>query len=209
MSSSLPSRAPRNVIDACRDRIGEWRRAESGVAAVEFALIATPMLAMLIGLTDVTTQIIQDRKLTLLTRTVADLASSSATLTTSDVQNIVDAASATLQPYDPSTTEILITSVVVTQSNGSAQGIVDWSCGSRRGPRSKGESRPVPAAFASSTAFIEVETRLPYRPIAMPNADLRQSTPWPLREGTKVTLTASPPPASGSTPPANAPSCAT
>lgn len=180
-------------------RLALWRRATGGVAAVEFALILPVMLTMFFGLSEVTLAINVDRKLTLLSRSLADLSSRKAQVVTSEMSNIFGAAAAIMRPYKADTTQMVVTSVLVTQSGSTYTGAVEWSCGKNLGAgandlkvRAANSSYPVPDGFKSPTtkSFILVESLHPYEPvfgkIITGTIRLRETTPWPVRNAEKV-----------------------
>jgi Flp pilus assembly protein TadG len=185
-----------------RARLMNWRSAESGVAAVEFALIAPILLVALLGMSDVTTRVVTDRKLVNLSRTLADLTSRSVALPREELRNIFQSVAAIMQPFPAGSTQMIVSSIIVTNNGGTATGAVDWSCGynipgsgvtqagtdPNMSPRAPGSSRPVPAAFANSTSFILVEAKIPYRPGIFGGRDLSETTPWPVRDGARVVL---------------------
>ena len=188
-----------------------WPRAIGGVAAVEFALILPVMVTMLLGMSEVTLGVNLDRKLTLLSRSLADLSSRASSMSTSEMGSIFAAASAILRPYDSTTAQMVVTSVTVTKSGSTYSGAVDWSCGKNLSNRpsfetqaqfdgatnlqvrAKSSSYPVPSGFQSDTtkSFIVVETLLPYKPIfgyiVTGTMRLRENTPWPVRDVDRVT----------------------
>lgn len=178
-------------------RMTSFGRAETGVAAVEFALILPVMITMYLGMTELTVGINTDRKLTLLSRTLADLTSRVSKIDTAGIGNVFNAASAVMQPYSASKVAMTVTSVLVAPGpSGKPVGTVDWSC--TRGPspvaRAKGSTYPVPQGFETSQSFILVETSLNYAPMfggrfigSSGIVNLGQTTPWPVRDGTQVT----------------------
>lgn len=176
-------------------RIGaRCARSEAGVAAIEFALILPLMVLMLLGLTEVTYGVNMDRKLTLLTRSLADLSSRSDKMTTAEMQNIFAAARAVMTPYDTSKVGMTVSSVAVTQSGSNYTGAIEWSCTSGFSPttRSTGSAYPVPSGFTvGGKSFMLVETKLPYTPIfghALKQViNLGETTPWPVRNVDRVT----------------------
>ena len=187
-----------------------WPRAVEGIAAVEFALVLPVMVTMFFGLSEVTLAINVDRKLTLLSRSLADLSTRVSALSQSDLANVFAAASAIMRPYDTSTTQMVISSILVTQSGSTFTGSVDWSCAKGLATKQSSESqasfdannlkaRPanssytVPPGFQTSTtkSFVLVETLLPYNPvfgqIITGTIRMRESIPWPIRNNDKVT----------------------
>ena len=69
------------------------------VAAVEFALIFIPMILIYLGTFEVTRALIVNRKVKILSRTVADLASRPDSLTNAEISNIFNASTQVLFPY--------------------------------------------------------------------------------------------------------------
>ena len=181
-------------------RIAAWTNCAAGVAAIEFAMVLPVMVAMLLGMTEVTLGVNMDRKLTLVSRSLADLASRTPAVATNDMANMFTAASAIMQPYDSTNVQMVVSSILVTQDGTTYTGKVDWSCAkniptqsnpanlSKRGSQTL---YPVPTGFQGSQSFILVETLLPYRPVFGYSLtgviNLAETTPWPVRNVSKVT----------------------
>ncbi len=133
-----------------------------GLAAVEFALILPMMLLLYLGGVEVTQGVTIDRKLTLTVRTVADLASQSATLTTTDVNNIFNASAAVMSPYGTSKLKLTVTAVEI-DADGNAK--VAWSKTLNGSTHSKGQSVAVPANLkVANTTLIWSEGSYDYKP---------------------------------------------
>src|SRR5262245_54815115 len=67
-------------------------RDQRGVSAVEFAMILPLMVTLYLGAVEVSQGIGYDRKVTLTTRTVADLTSQVTTVTSTEMSNILGAS---------------------------------------------------------------------------------------------------------------------
>ena len=109
-----------------------FRRAEQGLAAVEFALILPVMIALLFGMAELSSAVFCRTDVAQIASTVADLVAQKNSVSTSDIQNVYNAANIILYPYykgggnGPS---IRITSVIYDPNNpSSTAGKVDWSC---------------------------------------------------------------------------------
>ena len=106
----------------------------SGIAATEFAVIVPLMLVMFLGTVEFSTGLGIDRKVTLVARTLSDLASQSSTppapaqvsspITDSDLTNIFTASIAILTPYPPVPAKMTLSEVYV-DSTGVAK--IKWS----------------------------------------------------------------------------------
>lgn len=73
---------------------------ESGIAAVEFAMIAPLMMMMYLGVLELSQGYVASRKVAVFARTVADLtAQSDGTLSSTDAQNIRNSANWIMSPY--------------------------------------------------------------------------------------------------------------
>lgn len=183
------------------------RTASAGVAAVEFTMILPFMIILYFGLTEVTPAINIKRKMSLVTRTLADLSARSPTLSKDQLKNIFSASTAIMRPYDGTgKTQMLVTSVAVTAKDGAYTGKVEWSCGwnLKSAPTgedlkklNKNDAYTVPAGFANATtqSFIVVRTLFPYTPVIgqtiTGTINLKESSPWPIRDAERVTLTGS------------------
>ncbi|WP_375461746.1 TadE/TadG family type IV pilus assembly protein [uncultured Enterovirga sp.] len=191
-----------------------WPRAVEGVAAVEFALILPVMVVLFFGLSEVTLAVNIDRKLTLLTRSLADLSSRTRDLTTSEMNIVFGAAGAIMRPYNTPAPQMVVSSIAVTKSGSTYSGAVEWSCpknlpqkasNETQGAfdartindlklRKKGDPYAVPAGFQSDTtkSFILSEAQYLYVPVfgqyfAPTGKRLNESTPWPVRDNDRVT----------------------
>lgn len=102
--------------------IKRFKQEVAGVAAIEFAIIAPIMILLFFATIEVSTALAVNRKLSRVSSTLGDLITQSQTLSQSDVDHIMDAASFVMKPYDH-TLGIVITQVSI--KAGSAT--VDWS----------------------------------------------------------------------------------
>jgi Flp pilus assembly protein TadG len=118
-----------------------------GVAAVEFAYILPLMLAMYFGANEFGSALTAYRKVTHATSSVADLVAQSKSVTQSDIDNIMDGASAILQPYDKSHLRARI-SVVKLDSNSKAT--IEWSKVSNFGQTTGTAKEPLITAYTAN-----------------------------------------------------------
>ena len=197
----LPARLARTRLGSA---LGRWAGARDGVAALEFALILPVMVGLLLGMASVSGGVNRDRKLALLSRSLADLTSRVSSVSTADLSDMFTAGTAILQPYTDSvaSTQMVISSIGVTKTGNVYTGSVLWSCGKNipttpaatdiKG-RTPGDSYPVPAGFTADKSFILVETLMPYTPgfgsVITGTLKLTEVTPWPVRNADYVTRT--------------------
>jgi Flp pilus assembly protein TadG len=145
-----------------RTRLAHFRSAREGVAAVEFAVILPVMLAMYLGMVEVTVGVTTNRKVTLLARTLADLTAQSAKLTNAERDNIFTAASYVMQPAPSTGVKMLIVSLYVDKNK-----TVKVCWGEQRG------GIAIPSAVTldeglkiADTSLIMSRVEMPYSPAA-------------------------------------------
>jgi len=149
-----------------------FRNGESGVAAVEFALILPIMLMLYIGMVEGSALISMDRKVQTVSGAVGDLvARSNGTLSTSTLDNYVKIAGGIMTPY-PSDQLVQIVTQVKVDTAGKAT--VDWSrryvgeAAQTTGAHVKGAVFALPAevvAIATGEYVIVTESGLAYSPL--------------------------------------------
>ncbi len=138
-----------------------FARDRRGVSAVEFALVAPVMIGLYFGVVEVSDGVSAGRKLSLTTATLANLSSQVATISSSDMTNILDASSAVIAPYDKSKLKVTISCISI---NASKVATVKWSV--TRNGAAKSGTVTLPAALAvASTQIILAEASYSYTPI--------------------------------------------
>ena len=70
-----------------------------GVSAVEFAMLLPLMITLYLGGVEVSQAVAVDRKVTLVARTLADLVAQATSVNSTDMTNILNAATAVVAPY--------------------------------------------------------------------------------------------------------------
>ena len=132
-------------------------RDRRGVSAVEFALIAPVMIGLYLGIAETGNAITVYRRMSAVASTAADLAAQTKSVTTADLDDIVEAASAIMTPYDSDKPlKIVLSSVVADQSN---KGKVAWSYAKNGSPRAVDFGYAVPDGLtepASSVIVAEI-----------------------------------------------------
>lgn len=134
------------------------RRDRSGLAAVEFAVICPVMLISLMGAVEVSNGMAADRRVTLVTSTIADLTSQDSSVTNAEMADIFAAGAAVMHPMDATPLKMRISSIVA-DLNGVTR--VAWSSGYNGMPaRAAGATIAIPDDMVSpggSVIFAEVE----------------------------------------------------
>jgi Flp pilus assembly protein TadG len=133
-----------------------------GVSAVEFAMLLPLMITLYLGSVEISQGVGIDRKVTLASRTVADLASQVSTIVTADMTNILNATSAVIAPYDASKLKVTISAVTV---DASSVAKIKWSCTRNGTARGVGSTVTLPAALnVANTTLVWGEVSYAYTP---------------------------------------------
>ncbi len=107
-----------------------FRRDRSGVAAVEFAMIAPMMFFLFVGCVEFSQALTVDRRVTQAASACADLIARapSSGLTEGEVDGQLRIIESLMRPYDPTLLNVKIVSVKAQDAGGGAlQYVVDWS----------------------------------------------------------------------------------
>src|SRR3981081_4715002 len=84
-----------------------------GVSAVEFAMLLPLMLTLYLGGVEVSQGVAVDRKVTLTARSGADLAAQATSLNTSQMTDVLDAASAVAAPFPVGSLKVTVSQVKI------------------------------------------------------------------------------------------------
>src|SRR3954452_24099121 len=106
-------------------QISSLRRDQSGVSAVEFAMLLPLMITLYLGTVEISQGVSIDRKVTLTTRTVADLSSQASSIAAADMTNIFNASTSVIQPCDWTKLKLVVSQITI-DVNSSAK--IAWSC---------------------------------------------------------------------------------
>lgn len=101
-----------------------FRRANAGFVATEFAMLLPVMLMIWIGMVVSTDALNTDRRVTVLTRTLSDLATQFTAVSQNDLDSIFGATSSILWPVQPNNLGMRLTSIDI---DGNSVAWVDWA----------------------------------------------------------------------------------
>ncbi len=158
-----------------------WSRNQSGTAAIEFAFVAPLMLTILIGIVDVSNAVSLNWRMVQLNRTLADLASQNANLTTAQLDNIFMASASVMSPLNGPLPKMLISSVIIGNDKIAR---VCWSEGREDGQPSgllksasglaKGSVVPLPNLDLAvpKSSLIVTTTTMTYQGMLSPNFNM-------------------------------------
>jgi Flp pilus assembly protein TadG len=177
-----------------------------GVAAVEFAMVLPVMVLMYLGMTEMTFGVNTDRKITLLSRTLADLTGRATSVNSSEMDTIFAASTSVMAPYKSDQARMVVSSIVVKDTGQKdadnkpiLKGTVCWS--TARGPGAvalaKGSTVTVPDGFQTAdSSYVRADVTMAYSPVfgaeilkmvsGTGSIALSEQTPWPVRNVKEV-----------------------
>jgi len=154
--------APRLHLRRRLRLLRRFARRTDGLAAIEFAFILPVLLIMLVGAAEIGEAVSIYRKVSITTRTVADLATQYSTIHDADMTTILGASSKIVAPY-PSGPLIVTVSQISIDASGN--GHVSWSNSLNGTPRTAGSAVTVPSQMATvNTYLIYGEVSYTYSP---------------------------------------------
>jgi Flp pilus assembly protein TadG len=158
-----------------RRRAFELSTNNSGVAAVEFAMIIPLMAMLLVGTNEFSAGVAIDRKVTIMARTLSDLTSQNDKVTDAQLTNFFNASKAIMTPYSSAPVEGTITELWINPTTLKAR--VQWSQGANA--RSPGDIIEIPEALKiAGTYLIYSEVKYKYVP----------SVAWFINKANGITL---------------------
>ena len=151
------------VASRLRDRIGQFCHDERGVAsAVEFAMILPLLLTFWLGGVEVSQAVSVDRKVTLAARAVADLVAQATSVSTTDINDILNASSSVVAPWAVANLKVIVSQVKI---DGQGNATVQWSDAKNTTARPANQSVTVPTALKiNNTWLIWGEVQYDYKP---------------------------------------------
>ena len=138
----------------------KFRGDKSGLAAIEFGMIAPILAMMFLGSIELCDALNCQQKVTGMASTAADLTAQETNMTNAEVANIFSAVNAIVYPYPTGSLQITITSIV---DNGKGGGTVQWSDAQNTSARSVGATVVLPTGvMTSGGTVILAEVTYPY-----------------------------------------------
>jgi Flp pilus assembly protein TadG len=125
------------------------RESDSGLAAVEFALVAPVLVVMLLGTVDVCKVLACREKLVSLASTASDIIAMTSSVTSTDISNAYSVGNAVMYPYANGNTGIVISSIKYSAATG--LDTVDWSRAQNGTALTQGSAVTVPAGVIAAT----------------------------------------------------------
>jgi Flp pilus assembly protein TadG len=143
-------------------KLGDFRRGERGMAAVEFACILPFMLVAYLGSYEVGNGIAIDRKVAITTRTVADLASRYTNINNAAMTDILNASAQVVAPYSSANLTVTVSQVSVDAKGNAA---IAWSDSLNGSPHAVGQAVTLPGTLNTpNTSLIWGEVKYAYTP---------------------------------------------
>lgn len=143
-----------------------FRKDESGVALVEFALILPVLLLALLGSVDLTRAMMADRKLSSMSSSVGDLVAREENMREVTMDQIFDAVAPLMTPFNADLADIRVTSLRVEENGGERRARVRWSRGQNMSNLAEDAIVDVPDELLQNTlGLIFVEGAYDYQPL--------------------------------------------
>lgn len=142
-------------------------RCKQGVAAVEFAMVVPIMFLLFVGSVEFSQAITVDRRVTQVASSTADLVARERSLTTSDVNGIMDIVNHLMSPYDPAKLKLTLLNVYSSMTSATDTKVC-WAYNHNGGVNtySQDQTYSLPTGIIEAgNSVIVTEVRYNYEPL--------------------------------------------
>jgi len=165
MSAVTSLRRARAMIRRAVRAVSTLRRDSRGVSAVEFALVLPLMVTLFLATVETTQGLQADRKVSLASRALSDLASQATVISNTDMSNIMDATADIIAPFAIANAQIVVTGIQ-TDILGVSRAV--WSDARNASRYTCGQTMTVPAelkpAIGTTGFLVLAEVKYTYTP---------------------------------------------
>jgi Flp pilus assembly protein TadG len=154
----------RRTLATFGSRLKRFRAAESGIAAVEFALVLPFMALLYLGGFEVMEEISCERQVALTASTVASIVSQYSTISQSQTMpGILAASTSVLTPFSSANAVVTVSCITI---DNNKKATIAWSQAMNGAGRTVGSTITLPAALdVANTTVILGETTYSYTPV--------------------------------------------
>jgi Flp pilus assembly protein TadG len=124
---------------------------ERGVALIEFALSLPFLILLYVGGYQLTDALTAYRKVTITTRSIADLASQYTSIDNTDLDKVLNASQQIMAPYSIVNVKLTVSQINIDNS-GTAK--VDWSRGKNKVSLNKGDIFDIPVSIRQNNSSL-------------------------------------------------------
>jgi Flp pilus assembly protein TadG len=133
-----------------------------GVSAVEFAIVAPIMIGLYLGCVELASGIAAQRKVSLISSTLANLTSQVNTISTSNMTDMLTASTAIIAPFSATNLSVTLSCLKI-DANGAVT--VAWSATQNGSARSTGSTVSIPSTLVvKSSQLLFAEASYAYTP---------------------------------------------
>jgi Flp pilus assembly protein TadG len=145
-----------------RSKAAALAQENSGLAAIEFAMLLPLMIVLFLGCAEVSQAVGIDRKVGLTTRTVSDLVAQVKSVSDTDMTNIMAAVTAVAAPYPTSNLRLKVSSITI---DANKKATIAWGDAMNTSARQKGDVVTVPnGLLVANTTLIWAEATYNFTP---------------------------------------------
>lgn len=143
------------------------KRANSGLAATEFALLFPMMLVMIFGSIDLVQGFSAKRKLANTVASIAEIAAREESLTQNNIDNLFEIGELSMKPFDSGKLNIVLTGLKTDPLPNDGTGKVHWSCKHNQGtPRTRNTKISMPPVMVDGAYLVNAAISYEFVPLS-------------------------------------------
>lgn len=134
-----------------RFSLDRFKRADRGLALIEFAYVAPILLTLFVGSFQISDAVFANRKVTTTARAIADLTSQYTSVDNPTLDSILNASRQIMHPYDLARTEARVSQITI---DNSGNAVVNWSRALNATPLATGATTVIPSTLRQKNTTV-------------------------------------------------------